>query len=116
MESLPKNVSGHDELKLPRCDHRFHTHCILQWLQRKKECPLCRRYPYELKVCDLVEGSRGVAVSYIHRSEGLILAIVCEKSGDVARPASPWKQADACPSFSMELEIRDEINKLCPLG
>ncbi|WVZ54812.1 hypothetical protein U9M48_005557 [Paspalum notatum var. saurae] len=27
---------------LPACGHRFHTHCVLQWLRTKRTCPLCR--------------------------------------------------------------------------
>ncbi|KAJ9559810.1 hypothetical protein OSB04_004970 [Centaurea solstitialis] len=26
------------------CKHRFHVHCITEWLHRKNECPLCRRF------------------------------------------------------------------------
>lgn len=29
------------------CKHRFHTHCIIEWLQKEQTCPLCRR---ELKL------------------------------------------------------------------
>merc|ERR1712034_180820 len=24
------------------CDHGFHLHCILNWLNEKEDCPLCR--------------------------------------------------------------------------
>jgi len=27
---------------LPVCGHRFHTHCVLQWLRMKRTCPLYR--------------------------------------------------------------------------
>ncbi|KAI3978411.1 hypothetical protein MKX01_013209 [Papaver californicum] len=26
----------------PNCSHRFHFHCILKWMQKKRNCPLCR--------------------------------------------------------------------------
>ncbi|KAF9623992.1 hypothetical protein IFM89_007690 [Coptis chinensis] len=34
-------------MSLPRCNHRFHTYCINQWINvdtdnRKQKCPLCR--------------------------------------------------------------------------
>lgn len=29
--------------KLPLCGHRFHAHCVDQWLPRSATCPLCRR-------------------------------------------------------------------------
>ncbi|XP_059285972.1 E3 ubiquitin-protein ligase RING1-like [Lycium ferocissimum] len=25
-----------------QCGHEYHTHCIKQWLMRKKNCPMCR--------------------------------------------------------------------------
>ncbi|KAJ1273800.1 hypothetical protein BS78_05G012300 [Paspalum vaginatum] len=27
---------------LPACGHRFHTHCVVQWLRTQRTCPLCR--------------------------------------------------------------------------
>jgi len=34
-----------DEVAELKCDkkHYFHVHCIEEWLQRKLECPLCKR-------------------------------------------------------------------------
>ncbi|MGH7974037.1 MAG: RING finger domain-containing protein [bacterium] len=27
----------------PRCSHCFHKECILEWLDKKVECPCCRK-------------------------------------------------------------------------
>ncbi|KAI3961063.1 hypothetical protein MKW92_026655 [Papaver armeniacum] len=27
---------------LPNCSHRFHFHCILKWIEKKQNCPICR--------------------------------------------------------------------------
>ncbi|XP_026432745.1 probable E3 ubiquitin-protein ligase plr-1 [Papaver somniferum] len=27
---------------LPNCSHRFHFHCILKWMEKKQNCPICR--------------------------------------------------------------------------
>ncbi|EOY27796.1 Uncharacterized protein TCM_029555 [Theobroma cacao] len=32
-------------LALPCC-HMYHNNCIMEWLYRKQECPLCRRPPF----------------------------------------------------------------------
>merc|ERR1711964_155064 len=31
-----------DDKKKTPCDHNFHLHCILNWLNEKGDCPLCR--------------------------------------------------------------------------
>merc|ERR1712130_621095 len=39
------------------CNHHFHMHCIMKWLQQARaqdRCPLCRQ-PWEIKVSDTVE-------------------------------------------------------------
>jgi hypothetical protein len=30
------------QMKKTACNHRFHLHCILSWLNEKEDCPLCR--------------------------------------------------------------------------
>lgn len=35
-------VVSHDYMLTP-CDHIFHTPCLLQWMNFKMECPICRR-------------------------------------------------------------------------
>jgi hypothetical protein len=33
-------------VKLPNCGHIFHSHCVVDWLNRKCTCPVCRfEYP-----------------------------------------------------------------------
>jgi hypothetical protein len=29
-------------IKLPNCGHIFHSHCVVEWLNRKCTCPVCR--------------------------------------------------------------------------
>ncbi|KAI3893767.1 hypothetical protein MKX03_033284, partial [Papaver bracteatum] len=29
---------------LPNCSHRFHFHCILKWIEKKQNCPICRSW------------------------------------------------------------------------
>ena len=31
-----------DYMETP-CKHKFHEHCLRNWMGRKKECPTCRR-------------------------------------------------------------------------
>ncbi|CAE5964044.1 unnamed protein product [Arabidopsis arenosa] len=33
--------------KLP-CGHRFHIHCVKQWLVRKNSCPVCKTMPHDI--------------------------------------------------------------------
>ena len=28
---------------LENCGHKFHRNCLLDWLERKQECPICKR-------------------------------------------------------------------------
>ena len=30
-----------DELTMIRCSHIYHSHCIQEWMKRKRICPLC---------------------------------------------------------------------------
>ncbi|RMZ92979.1 E3 ubiquitin- ligase RING1-like [Brachionus plicatilis] len=32
-----------DRLKILPCNHKFHSDCILKWVERNSNCPLCRR-------------------------------------------------------------------------
>ncbi|XP_062606410.1 E3 ubiquitin-protein ligase RNF181-like [Saccostrea cucullata] len=31
-----------ETIELPKCSHRFHSSCILPWLQQVNNCPMCR--------------------------------------------------------------------------
>lgn len=35
------------------CNHYFHKKCLEKWLERKKNCPLCRQYTYIPKKLDM---------------------------------------------------------------
>jgi len=32
-----------DELRFLRCEHHFHSTCIVQWLKKNKSCPFCKK-------------------------------------------------------------------------
>ncbi|KAJ0255734.1 RING/U-box superfamily protein [Hirschfeldia incana] len=34
-----------DEVGKLRCGHRYHVHCVKQWLLRKNSCPVCKTMP-----------------------------------------------------------------------
>ena len=38
---LEKNEQT-DCVKLPQCNHTFHSHCVRGWIEAKGACPLCR--------------------------------------------------------------------------
>ncbi|KAF8111353.1 hypothetical protein N665_0076s0328 [Sinapis alba] len=38
-----------DEVGKLRCGHRYHVHCVKQWLLRKNFCPVCKTMPYVSK-------------------------------------------------------------------
>ncbi|CAO2832082.1 unnamed protein product [Amaranthus hypochondriacus] len=37
----PEPFSIHDPASVTTCKHEYHLHCILEWSQRSKECPIC---------------------------------------------------------------------------
>ena len=37
LDNFTKNV-----VILPKCKHKFHKKCIIDWFDRKMECPLCK--------------------------------------------------------------------------
>ncbi|KAK8502518.1 hypothetical protein V6N12_005503 [Hibiscus sabdariffa] len=37
------------------CGHKFHDHCIFQWVKRKQNCPLCRCVLENTRVHDLMQ-------------------------------------------------------------
>lgn len=108
-----------DETLKLSCGHLFHTHCILRALQMQKKiaCPYCRTPPNGLEVCEPVETALGVGVSYVNPSKGLIVAIYCSYTHNLAGPVEPWKNHyGLCPERLdyLKLEIEAEIDKRCP--
>lgn len=41
-ENLHKNEISKKIMKTP-CSHRFHIHCLKEWMKIKLECPTCRK-------------------------------------------------------------------------
>ncbi|XP_056846981.1 uncharacterized protein LOC130497799 [Raphanus sativus] len=41
-----EEYEGKDEVGKLRCGHRYHIHCVKQWLLRKNSCPVCKTMPY----------------------------------------------------------------------
>ena len=39
---MSKMESGEKLIKWTKCNHIFHSHCILDWIPEKPSCPLCR--------------------------------------------------------------------------
>jgi hypothetical protein len=39
----PKSAGSHPRWLRLRCGHHFHEACIFEWLQKSKQCPVCRR-------------------------------------------------------------------------
>jgi len=46
---------SNDEISILACNpkHNFHSKCILQWLETKKTCPLCRQISTEHSICEI---------------------------------------------------------------
>jgi hypothetical protein len=108
-----------DETLRLSCGHLFHTHCILRafQMQNKLTCQTCRTPQNGLEVCEPVETARGVGVSYVNPSKGLIVAIYCSQTHNLAGPVEPWRDPYVlCPARqdSLKLEIEAEIDKRCP--
>ncbi len=38
-----RNFTPEDEVRILKCQHYFHKECIMEWLNREKSCPYCRR-------------------------------------------------------------------------
>jgi hypothetical protein len=59
-----------EEVSQLNCNHIFHTHCLLHWLETKPTCPLCRNTIVSCENCD--EGYkhliyRGVVIPHCFR-------------------------------------------------
>lgn len=42
-----ENIAENEVTKLPGCGHPYHADCIVPWLQRNHQCPLCRYEPQD---------------------------------------------------------------------
>jgi hypothetical protein len=42
--SICLETIDHTNIKSLGCNHKFHVNCIDEWLQIRRQCPLCRRY------------------------------------------------------------------------
>ena len=115
LDKMTTKVSDPAVMNLSECNHRFHTHCILRALQERSTCPYCRGSPKGLTLCRPLSNRRGVALSYSHPSQGLIVAIFCSKTKAVQGPVGPWKDSQECPDWSLfqRKDIEDEIHSRC---
>eukprot|EP01043_Picozoa_sp_COSAG02_P002399 COSAG02_NODE_55_length_43887_cov_30.660364_20_plen_520_part_00 len=52
---LPAGTGGDHEPCMLQCGHRFHRHCIGNWLQRSRKCPLCRAEQTPAKLFESVK-------------------------------------------------------------
>ena len=39
------DLHAHGHTRLPGCEHAFHVHCMLTWVQYDPRCPVCRALP-----------------------------------------------------------------------
>ncbi len=46
---------GENLIKIPGCEHVFHSKCILQWVKIKVNCPYCRANIRKAMVLDAFE-------------------------------------------------------------
>lgn len=46
LDNLFGSSSIHGPATLMSCSHVFHERCLLEWLQRKNTCPMCRTVLY----------------------------------------------------------------------
>ena len=115
LDEMTRKVSDPEVMNLAECNHRFHTHCILRALQERSACPYCRGSPKGLTLCRPLSNRRGVALSYSHPSQGLIVAFFCSKTKTVQGPVGPWKDSQECPDWSLfqRKDIEDEIHSRC---
>ncbi len=37
-----ENIQKNDKSQYTECGHRFHTHCLYDWLMLNNTCPICR--------------------------------------------------------------------------
>lgn len=55
---LPAGTGGDKEPCMLQCGHRFHRHCIGNWLKRSRQCPLCRAEQTPAKLSEMVNPAK----------------------------------------------------------
>lgn len=68
-----ESFSVHDPSTVTCCKHEYHLHCILEWSQRSKECPICwqslsLKDPACQELLDAVEAEKSVRSRNNHSS------------------------------------------------
>ena len=38
-----EDYKNKEEIVMLLCNHYLHKKCLIKWLQRKRECPMCRQ-------------------------------------------------------------------------
>ena len=57
--SFPRAVDFRDKVAHGSCQHLFHEHCLVQWLQRHASCPCCRQSILKVQPPPKRENSHG---------------------------------------------------------
>ncbi|KAK7359742.1 hypothetical protein VNO77_01707 [Canavalia gladiata] len=79
--------SVHDPSTVTSCKHEYHLHCILEWSQRSKECPICwqslsLKDPVSQELLAAVEDEKRMRSRSIHSSSFTNSRIPLERLSD----------------------------------
>lgn len=91
------------------CGHVFHTECLLQWFERSKTCPQCRKSTNEHKVIKIYlniseQGSQEDAAQLIQKTDALTLELRTNKK-ELSNVTEEKKK--------LENELSEKVVQLC---
>ena len=65
--SICLEIAGERKVNRLICGHIFHSECVIDWMERKGNCPVCRNVPEDWFRCLLIDDAQSNLILISHK-------------------------------------------------